>query len=162
MLTSFSKRHRASLEVSALRRSGQRSHAAEGGFTLIETMIAITVLAVAAFSALTTLTGSSKLDETLRERSIALRAAMTKMESIQAYDYADHITNLTSYWSQVANSTFTVEGLRNPAGNGPHGSITFNTADPLRIKVTVTVSWRTRFGEARTVSLPATMTEIVH
>src|SRR5207247_2178886 len=66
-----------------------RASCPEGGFTVVESMIAIGVLAVAAFSALATLNRSTALDETLRERSIALRAAMSKMESIAAYDYAD-------------------------------------------------------------------------
>jgi prepilin-type N-terminal cleavage/methylation domain-containing protein len=138
-----------------------RASCPEGGFTVVESMIAISVLAIAAFSALTTLNRSTLLDENLRERSIALRAAMTRMESIAAYDYQDHIVNLTNYWSQAANSTFTVDGLRPPAA-GSQGTVTINNADPQRIVFTVTVSWRTRNGENRSLSLPQTFTEIIH
>ena len=96
MLTSFKKRRAAQASVPAgpFGRRGSHSRAdRDGGFTVVESMIAISVLAIAAFSALTTLTRSSSLDETLKERSVALRAAMSKMESIAAYDYADNITN---------------------------------------------------------------------
>jgi hypothetical protein len=124
-------------------------------------MIAVAVLAVGAFSALSTLTGSSALDEELKERSIALRAAMTRMESIVAYDYDDDIDNLVNYWTQQPNAAFTVEGLGTPGPNVPHGSVAINSADPLRIVVTVTVNWWARGGQAKTLSLQHVMTEVV-
>jgi Tfp pilus assembly protein PilV len=134
--------------------------------TILEVMIAMTVIAVGALSAVSTLTRSSALDSDLRERGVALRAAMSKMESVVAYDYNNQITNLVNYWTQAANSTFTVEGLANPvAANGasqPHGAIAFDTTDPQRIRVTVTVNWQTRQGQARSFSLPRTLTEVVH
>jgi prepilin-type N-terminal cleavage/methylation domain-containing protein len=160
-MKSFLKRPAAPESLLSLRSSAPRSER-EGGFTVVESMIAIAVLAIAAFAALTTLTRSSSLDETLKERSLALRAAMSKMESIAAYDYSDDITNLVTYWSQSANKAFVVEGLRAPAGTANHGAITINNADPLRIVFTVTISWLTRDGQARTLSLSETLTEIIH
>ena len=68
----------------------------ESGMTLVEVMLAITVLAVGAFSALSTLTNAMALDEELKERATAMRAAMTKIESIVAYDYNDNINNLVN------------------------------------------------------------------
>jgi prepilin-type N-terminal cleavage/methylation domain-containing protein len=141
-----------------------RPHA-ESGMTIVEVMIAMAVIAVGALSALSTLTGSSALDDELKERAVAVRAAMSKMESIAAYDYNNQITNLVNYWTATAQQTFSVEGLAAPvAQNGtalPHGSIAFNTADPNRIRVTVTVSWTTRQGQTKTLSLPRVFTEVI-
>jgi len=128
--------------------------------TIVEVMLAMTEITIGALSAISTLTQSSSLDGDLKERSIALRAAMSKVELIAAYDYNDKISNLVNYWQQPANSTFTVEGLAPPIVGGlttPHGSITFDTTDPLRLGVTVTVEWRTRQGQARTFTLPRTL-----
>jgi prepilin-type N-terminal cleavage/methylation domain-containing protein len=137
----------------------------EGGMTIIETMIAMVVLSVGALSAISTLTKSTALDDDLKERSIALRAAMSKMESIVAYDYNDQIANLVAYWQLNANKDFTVDGLKpQTAPNGavqPVGSIAFDNTDPQRIVATVTVNWVTRQGLARTLSLPRTVTEVV-
>jgi Tfp pilus assembly protein PilV len=130
--------------------------------TIVEVTLAMTVITIGALSAISTLTQSSSLDGDLKERSIALRAAMSKVESIVAYDYNDKIINLVNYWQQPANSTFTVEGLAAPLVAGlpaPHGSITFDNSDPLRLGVTVTIEWRTRQGQPRTFTLPRTLTE---
>jgi prepilin-type N-terminal cleavage/methylation domain-containing protein len=135
--------------------------AGESGMTLVEVMLAITVLAVGAFSALSTLTNAMALDEELKERGTAMRAAMTKIESIVAYDYNNNINNLVNYWSQTANKAFVVEGLKGQNGAAKQGSITFNTTDPARIRVNVTINWETRKGQNRALSLPITLTEVV-
>lgn len=147
-------------------RKEAKEESSQSGTTILEVMIGITVLAVGALAALSTLTSSSALDDDLKERSTAVRAAMSKMEAIAAYDYNDQITNLVNYWSLPANKDFQVDGIAPLPGAGglpsPHGSISFNTADPDRIQVTVTVSWLTRHGNTRSFSLPRTMTEVVH
>jgi len=142
-------------------RNAKASPSGEGGFTIVEAMIAIAVLAVAAFSALTTLTSSSALDEDLKGRSVALRAAITQMESVMAYDYSDDIGNLVTFFTQPANSTFNVDGLAAPAA-GAQGAIVLDTTDPDRILVTVTVRWSTKTGAARALSLQHVMTEVVN
>src|SRR5262245_20830028 len=156
---------RISGETPAASIARNRAHR-ESGMTIVEVMIAMAVIAVGALSALSTLTGSSALDDELKERAVAVRAAMSKMESIAAYDYNDQITNLVNYWSATAQKTFNVEGLAPPIGaNGiakPNGLIEFNTADPMRIRATVTVSWLTRQGQAKSISLPRVFTEVVH
>jgi prepilin-type N-terminal cleavage/methylation domain-containing protein len=136
-------------------------HAAESGMTLVEVMLAITVLAVGAFSALSTLTSAMALDEELKERGVAMRAAMTKIESIVAYDYNNNINNLVTYWNQGANNAFTVEGLKAQNGAPNHGGVTVDVSDPSRIRFTVTIRWQTRHNQARTLSLPVTLTEVV-
>jgi Tfp pilus assembly protein PilV len=134
---------------------------AESGLTIVEALIAVAVLAVGAFSTLTTLTSSSALDENLKERSLALRAVMSRMESVMAYDYDDDIDNLVNFWTQPANSTFAVEGLAGPAKNVDGGSVAVNTADPERIVVTVRVDWTSRSGEAKSLAIQHVMTEVI-
>jgi prepilin-type N-terminal cleavage/methylation domain-containing protein len=133
----------------------------ESGMTLVEVMLAITVLAVGAFSALSTLTNAMALDEELKERATAMRAAMTKIESIVAYDYNNNINNLVSYWNQAANKDFAVEGLKGQNGLATQGSITIDTTDQARIRFTVTIRWETRKGQQRSLALPITLTEVV-
>lgn len=135
--------------------------AGESGMTLVEVMLAITVLAVGAFSALSTLTNAMALDEELKERATAMRAAMSKIESIAAYDYNNNINNLVNYWNQAANKDFVVEGLKGQNGAAQPGSITIDTTDPARIRIAVTIRWETRKGAQRVLSLPITLTEVV-
>src|SRR4029079_522921 len=136
--------------------------AAESGMTLVEVMLALTVLAIGAFSALSTLTRAMALDDDLKERATALRAAMSKIESIVAYDYNNNINNLVNYWQQNANKDFTVEGLAPQTGVPKQGGITWDTSDPARIVATVTIRWATRNGLARSLALRVTLTEVVH
>src|SRR5215203_474195 len=100
-------------------------HEKQSGMTIVEVMLAMTVLAVGAFSALSTLTGAMALDEDLKERATAMRAAM-----------------------------FTVEGLKLQAGALSHGNIAFDVTDPDRIRVTVSVRWNTRRDSTRSLALP--------
>jgi Tfp pilus assembly protein PilV len=143
-------------------RALDRPRKSEAGTSIVEVMIAITVIAVGALTALSTLTGASALDEDIKERSVALRAALSKMESIAAYDYSDQITNLTTHWTTSPNSTFAVEGLAAAGGGAAQGTIAFDTTDALRIRATVTVNWVTRNGAPRALSLPRTFTEVIH
>ena len=147
--------------TSTLRRGAA---SAESGMTIVEVVLAMTVITIGALSAISTLSQSSALDGDLKERSIALRAAMSKVEVIAAYDYNNNINNLVTFWQQPANSTFTVEGLAAPLVAGvpePHGSIAIDTSIPFQIGITVTVNWRTRQGQARTLVLPRTLTEYI-
>lgn len=125
----------------------------------------MTVVAVGVLSALTSLTSSVALDEELAQRSVALRAAVSRMEAVLAYDYATGPEELVAYWSDPARSTFDVDGLRRPASEDggeppPCGAVSFDATDPVRIGVTVTVSWRSR-GGSRSLSLPTTITAVV-
>jgi Tfp pilus assembly protein PilV len=129
--------------------------------SLVEVMLALTVLTVGAFSALSTLTSAMALDEDLKERSIAMRAAMSKIESIVAYDYNNDINNLVNYWNLAANNSFEVEHLKAQNGLPQQGSITIDTTDPDRIRLTVTIRWQSRQNQARSLSLPIILTEVV-
>lgn len=150
-------------------RSQTSGPAPEAGMTLLELVIAVGVLSVGALATLGTMTTSAEVDEEMRERSIALRAAVSRLESIVAYDYDDDIQNLVTWAQLPANSSFTVDGLAPPeaAGGGPvlvanptHGTVTVDAADPDRIRFIVTVSWSGRRGQ-RTLSVPTTVTEVL-
>ncbi len=157
---------RASCDDSCFgRSSGQppRVRRAEAGITLVEAALALVVLTVATVSALGTLVASTSLDQELKERSIALRAAVSKMEAIVAYDYAGNIDSLINYWVQPSNATFTVAELRPQTDVGgtnlPQGVVTFDSTDHDRISVTVTIRWQGRRGP-RSLTLPMTLTEV--
>ncbi len=139
----------------------------EAGMTLVEVTIAVAVLGIGALVSLSVMGSTAQVDEEMRERATALRAALTRVETVMAYDYGDDIQDLIDYWTQPANASFTVEGLAPPAAGvvdlpneaPAHGSIAVDATDPQRILVTVSVAWSGRRGQ-RSLALPITLTEI--
>ncbi len=153
---SLTRRRRGLPPVTRPRRS-------DAGVTLVEVTIAIMVLTVATTSALSTLVASTVIDKELKERSVALRAAVSKMETVLAYDYAGNIDNLVSYWAQSSKATFAVAELRPTIGQtgqpDPQGSVAIDATDHNRIVITVTIRWLGTRG-ARTFALPMVVTEV--
>lgn len=126
--------------------------------------MAITLTVVGSLSALGMLAASANLDQEMRERSIALRAAFSKMEAITAYDYNDDLNNFIAHWTTAPFNTFAVAGLTPPAGVAPGttipaGTVTVDSTDPLRVVVTVSVHWVGRKGP-RAYSIPTVVTEV--
>ena len=114
---------------------------------------------------------TSEVDNELKERGIALRAAMSQMERILAYDYQGDVNNLVTWAATPSVASFTVDDLK-PAGSAGaasagalgssvgQGTVAVDTTDPDRISVTVTVAWQGRRGSARTLTLPVTLSEL--
>lgn len=130
--------------------------------TLVEVSIAVIVLAIGAIAAIGAMTASSEVDEEMRERATALRAAVTRLEGVLGYDYNGDIQTLLNWVALPGNASFTVEGLTAPAPGGatPHGTVAVDATDPERILVTVTVAWSGRRGQ-RQLALPMTLTEVI-
>ncbi len=125
---------------------------ADHGLSLVETMVAMAVLAMASLGAVSSLLMTAGVDEALRERTIALRAATSRMESILAYDYGDDINNLVTHLAQPKETFFQVAGLSSPeltdlslaaqakvpAGETPQsGLVDVDATDPQRIRATI-------------------------
>ena len=152
-------------------RNGKSDH----GLSLVETVAAMAVLAIASLGAVSSLLMTAGVDEALRERTIALRAATSRMESILAYDYGDDINNLVTHLAQPEETFFQVAGLSSPEltdlslaaqakvplGETPQsGQVEVDATDPQRIRATIRVNWRSRSGEARSVNLPMTISAV--
>lgn len=158
-------------------RKSLRLRNAQRGMTLLEIMIAIVVLSVGAAVTLGTMTTTAKVDATMDQRAIALRAVCSQMERIRGYDYGTEFQDFIDHWSDPSNATFEVEGLHAPsseyggtkaggtvlqagARGRASGSITVDASDASRVGVTVTVAWQGAHG-AETASLPMTFTGVI-
>ncbi len=133
----------------------------DGGFTLIEVLLSLTIMTAGALTLLSVMATTSENDEQNRQRATAVQAAYAQMEEVLAFDDDEDIDNFIAQWTNPANSTFTVGELQSPdvAGAPAPGTIVLDATDTERVLVTVTVRWQTRQGQARTVSLPFTKTE---
>lgn len=106
------------------------------GFTLLEVMIAMVVIAIALFAAISMIFHTSTAKETMREQEIAKEAASAKIEEIKAHAF-DQI------FSTYNGASFTVTGLNAPSGAGKGlGSVAVDSTNPNLYEVTVTIRWR--------------------
>lgn len=130
--------------------------------------MAMIVVSLGALTALSCLLTTNEVDVEVKERGIALRAAMSQMERVLSYDYQGDVQNLVTWATDPSIATFTVEDLK-PAGNAAgmglvaqangQGTVALDVTDPERILVTVTVNWQGRKGP-RSLSLPVTVSEL--
>jgi len=146
---------------------------ARGGFTLLETMIALCVLAFAALTPLSSMVISAKTDGSFRQRSVALRAALVQLDRVMAFDYGDDIGDFVLHWNRPENRSFSVPELSgeetaaaNVGASGPTaavhgvgGAVEIDASDLLRVVVIVRVDYR-ECGEPRQVILRHVVTEV--
>ena len=106
------------------------------GFTLLEVMIAMVVIAGALFAAISMIFHTSAAKETMREQEIAKEAASAKIEEIKAHAF-DQIV------STYNGASFTVAGLSAPTGVGKGlGSVAVDSTNANLYEVTVTIRWK--------------------
>lgn len=111
------------------------------GFTLLELMLAVTILIVAITGLLASYVLCFNLAETARNMTLATTAIQFKLEEIRDHSFGD-IT------ADFDNTTFTVSGF---AANQATGAIYVESISTDILRVTVSVCWRQRgnriFGE---------------
>lgn len=114
------------------------------GLTLMELMIALGVIAIALFGAVSMILHTVRAKEYSRELDVAKHAAATKLEEIRVRP-----------WNEVSNPNsalyqpFTVEGLHPPTSNGGrHGRARIRNLGPggvptnaNLVDVEVTIEW---------------------
>jgi Tfp pilus assembly protein PilV len=136
----------------------------EAGFSLLEVVIGFSLVTVAVLTILQVMLTSSIVDEETREVQIAVKAAEGKVEEILAYDYQGDIDDFIAHWTSAQYNTFTVPALTAPTATeanpqAMHGAITIDSADPLLVRMTVTVNWTSRRGQ-RPMSVASAITEV--
>jgi type II secretory pathway pseudopilin PulG len=104
------------------------------GFTLLELMLASTMLIVAVCGLLASYVTCFDLIETAKNMTLATNAIQFKLEEIRDYDFGEIA-------AEYDNTTFTVSGFANGQAIGAV-AVENITADLLR--VTVSVCWRQR------------------
>ena len=118
------------------------------GFTLIETMLSAIVLGIALIAFGVAFYGGFIFIDEARQISLAALEAQEEMESIRTMTFTN-ILNLRSPY------TFTVTGLASSTGTVTLDNIYGN--DNIR-RVSVKVSWTTRYGKQMTKSLVTLIT----
>src|SRR6516165_4333483 len=77
-------------------------HRSKSGFTLIEVIIAMTVVAIAIFGLVSVITYTTRSNMATKERTLALRAAERKIEQMMTTspfsDIVDRYNNTTVGW----------------------------------------------------------------
>ena len=154
--------------------SGQKRRN-ERGLSLVEVVSAMAVMSLASLGVTTSLLTTAGVDEALRERTTALRAATSQMEAIMAFDYGNDLNNLATHIRLPATQAFDIEGLDspkrstltaealvlNPVGQpAKQGFISVDTTDPFKLEITVNVDWTSRSGETRRLRLPMTIAAV--
>jgi type II secretory pathway pseudopilin PulG len=113
--------------------------------TLLELMVALTVLAVAIVGMLSGIAFNIKHNELNRRRSVSLHAMQQKMEEIQSAA-AD---NFSTVYGTYNNENFSVTGLTAPTSDsdGQPGKVTIDNTDPALLDVTVTINYQSSAGD---------------
>lgn len=105
------------------------------GFSLLEVMIAMTVLTVAILGLVTAIVTSMRLTTTNRENTLAMNAARQKIEEMQAWPggfsevfaaYNNATGDDAGLAAAAPGGAFTVAGLRPITGDPAVGTIIFN------------------------------------
>lgn len=115
---------------------------ARPGFTLIEVIAAVAVLAVGLVAAFALFAQGTVVNQDSKETMAAFHAAQRQIEILRGQPF-----------SNITTGTFT------PAAPGlasPTGSITAQGGEPLKT-VTVVVEWKERGGVGRRVALATTI-----
>jgi type II secretory pathway pseudopilin PulG len=108
------------------------------GTTLVEVVVAIMIVAVAALLVAGSVSASVASNAFAREHGVALEAARTQLESLtsQPLQVVFSLPNLLLF----SGSTFPVDGLSGPNG-GNAGSIRIDPSGAPVVTIEVTVSW---------------------
>ena len=128
------------------------------GFSLLELIIAMAVIAIAMFGVLSMILHTMQTKETMRELQIAKEAAATKIEEIKSHPMqlppallpvgttpdGNSVYNTYFRTDPVGNPyTFTVDGL-----STARGAVRIDASNPYLYEIMVTVRWVGRKGAA--------------
>ncbi|HVY60477.1 MAG TPA: prepilin-type N-terminal cleavage/methylation domain-containing protein [Planctomycetota bacterium] len=131
---------RACEEISRERiAKGARRAAAPRGFTLVEVVTAIALLATAALVLAAALTTQLRANAVARERTVALAAAQGQLESLMAIE---RLTDLLA----LQDLSFSVSGLAAVAGQLRPGLVKLDVTNVPLVSLEVRVAWRGALG----------------
>jgi type II secretory pathway pseudopilin PulG len=105
----------------------QRSRSPRSAFTLLEVLMAVTVLVLALFGLLSTILSASALQRANRETTVALAAAREKVEQLQTQRIHELVA---AYGPTGTTPGFAVPGL-NPLSGATVGTVTILTDETI-------------------------------
>jgi len=113
------------------------------GFTLVELMIAATIMIVAMAGLLGAYVLCFNLNETAKNLTLATAAVQEEIETIRNWPFSTIANAPADDNPGFQGAVFNAAGL--PAGSAV-GSVRIDDSDPDLLKITVSVSWRQRGG----------------
>jgi prepilin-type N-terminal cleavage/methylation domain-containing protein len=123
----------------------------QSGLSLLELIIALSIIAIAMFGILSMILHSMQTKETMRELQIAKEAVSTKIEEIKSHPMKLPGTDTVGdsvYAYYTANATFNVSGLTDSTRTGSdktaQGFVKIDFTNPYLYEVMVTVRWTGR------------------
>ncbi len=108
----------------------------EKGFTLLELIIAGTVLTVALVGIIAAFSGCFTLNEGARNLTLAINSCQEKLEEIFNENYDLIFTNYNA-------ANFEIAGLANADSEA---RVTVNNSNPDLLRITITACWRQKNG----------------
>ena len=127
-----------------------------GGFSIVEVVVAMSLLAVVALSVMPVFSSSIRLDNLNRERMWVRQTCRQQVEAILATPFSQVKTLYNSSPLSSFDVGFDVNGvtgaeklLAPPSGSAKVGSITVDdttSGDASCLKVTITARWRSSAG----------------
>jgi prepilin-type N-terminal cleavage/methylation domain-containing protein len=135
----------------------------QSGLSLLELIIAMSVIAIAMFAILSMIVHSMQTKETLRELQIAKEAVSTKMEEIKSHTMQlppyllptgtiPDANSVYNFYTLTANASFPVSGITDSrlttTDKTAVGTIKIDATNPYVYEVMVTVNWVGRKGPA--------------
>ena len=121
------------------------------GVTLLEVVVAGTILVIGLLSFLAVFLNCMRLDSVTKERVLAVNHARLRMESLRAMPF-DAIEDANG-------ETFDVPDLAKIAPDIPIGTITVDNSSTIFLDVTVSLQWASQSGNSQ-IALQARFTPI--
>lgn len=114
----------------------------QGGFSLLEIMIALAILSFSMMAILTMVTTASATQQAARESEIAKEAAMAQVAKVRMAGF-DAVAGFQG-------ASFVVEGLSDPARSDKkaRGTVAIDGSNPDLLQIVVTVTWKGRKGDS--------------
>jgi Tfp pilus assembly protein PilV len=131
---------------------GVRGH--HGGFSLLEALIALAVLAVGLLTLATLTLKVARSEDVARQRGEAVRLAQERIELMRSYTQLSTAAGAVA-WDDLANGSDTITATSTFSANTQFArswQVLGISSDPMRNAV-VTVSWTDRGNETQSVSL---------
>ena len=125
------------------RRRALRRLQGEGGFTIVELMVAISIFAILMAAAAVGMNGALNMTRNNRSRSVAANLASQQMDTISATTFSKIVVGQTTATQTVDGVVYSIEtdsewvGTTTSTGSCTGGS----NANPAYLRVTVLVTW---------------------
>lgn len=141
-------------------RGRRRRAVGDDGFTMTETVVSITLLAIVAVGATTAITTGTHAQASGQDRTVAVNLAHADLEQARALTYPDYPASVANHTVTVGDQPYTVGRTVTPlyasqavAPAGQTCPAQLTATGVLSLRVTTTVSWRDGKGQTQSTAM---------